>query len=144
MEPENPQSSAPRSFRVRPLPHPGGPPFDRRKRRSSSAAVAIELALTSAAARARLDAMIVVDDDGMLVARSRGPLDLSMLAAVTPIVGRGQAIPRIKREGRQLDMSVETIEIAGDRYYVAALGGRYLERRRELEDGVAAARRILA
>lgn len=144
MDPENPRFHGQKSFRVQPLPRPGGPLFDRRKRRSSSTAVAIELALTSAAARAKLDALLVVDDDGMLVARSRGSLDLSMLAAVTPIVGRGQAIPRIKRDGRALDLSVETIEIDGERFYVAALGGRYLERKRELDTGALAARRILA
>lgn len=131
-------------FRVRPLPRPDGVHGDRRKRRSASVAVAIELALTSAAARGGLEALLVVDDDGILVARSRCQIDLSMLAAVTPIVGRGQAVPRIKREGQPLDLSVETIELGGERLYVAALGGRYLDRRRELADGVAAAQRILA
>jgi hypothetical protein len=138
MTPESPR------FSVRPLPRPEGVHGDRRSKRSSSAAVAIELALTSAADRGGLDAVLVVDDDGLLVARSRCPIDLSMLAAVTPIVGRGQAVPRIKREGKPLDLSVEVIELAGERFYVAALGGRYAERRRELQGSADAARRILA
>jgi hypothetical protein len=137
MTPESP-------FRVRPLPRPDGVHGDRRHKRSTSAAVAIELALTSAADRGGLDALLVVDDDGLLVARSRCPIDLSMLAAVTPIVGRGQAVPRIKREGKPLDLSVEVVELCGERFYVAALGGRYAERKRELSDSVEATRRILA
>jgi hypothetical protein len=138
MTPENPR------FRVRPLPRPDGVHGDRRKRRSASAALAIELALTSAAFRGGLEALLVVDDDGLLVARSRCPIDLSMLAAVTPIVGRGQAVPRIKREGRPLDLSVEPIELGGERFYVAALGGGYSDRRRELAGSIAATQRILA
>lgn len=138
MTPENPR------FRVRPLPRPDGVHGDRRRRRSTSAAVAIELALTTAAIRGGLEAVLVVDDDGLLVARSRSAVDLSMLAAVTPIVGRGQAMPRIKRDGRSLDLSVTTVELAGERLYVAALGGRYADRRRELTDSVAATQRILA
>lgn len=138
MTPESPR------FTVRPLPRPDGVHGERRQRRSTSVAVAIELALTCAADRGGLEAVLVVDDDGLLVARSRCAIDLSMLAAVTPIVGRGQAVPRIKREGKPLDLSVETIELDGQRFYVAALGGRYAERRRELQDSVLATRRILA
>jgi hypothetical protein len=131
-------------FRVRPLPRKGGPIHDRRKRRSASSAVAMELALTSAAVRGQLEAVILVDDDGMLVSRNRTGLDLSMLAAVTPIVARGQAVPRIKRDGRSLDLSVSALELAGEKFYVAVLGGTFGDRRRELDDSVAAAQRILA
>lgn len=131
-------------FRVRPLPRPEAGFGERRTQRSVSAGVAIELALTRAAHRGGLDAVLVVDDDGMLVARSRCDLDLAMLAAVTPIVGRGQAVPRIKRDGKPLDFSVTTIELAGERFFVGALGGRHTERRRELDVGAAAATRILA
>jgi hypothetical protein len=131
-------------FRVRPLPRKGGPIHDRRKRRSASAAVAMELALSSAAARGRFEAVILVDDDGMLVSRNRTPLDLSMLAAVTPIVARGQAVPRIKREGKPLDLSVSALELSGETFYVAVLGGSFGDRRRELDESISAARRILA
>lgn len=147
MTPENRDSQGLRpatTFNVRPLPRPDGVRGDRRKRRSAAVATAIELALTSAAHRGGLDAVLVVDDDGLLVARSRCSIDLSMLAAVTPIVGRGQAIPRIKRDGQSLDLSVEVIKLGGERLYVAALGGGYTARRRELADSVAAAQRILA
>lgn len=137
MQPESP-------FRVRPLPRPGVAVHDRRRRRSHSAAVAIELALTSAAARGGLDVVLVVDDAGMLVAKSRTALDLTLLAAITPIVGRGQAVPRIKKDGVPRDMAVSVVELCGERFYVAAVGGRYMSRARELSESTLAAQRILA
>ena len=132
-------------FRVRPLPrNDNGLHDDRRRRRSSSSAVALELALTSAASRGKLEAVILVDDDGLLVARNRTALDLSMLAAVTPIVGRGHAVPKIKRDGKPLDFTVSALELCGEMFYVAALGGTFGDRRRELAGSIAAAKRILA
>ncbi len=133
-----------RPLRLRPLPRPGRATAERRKRRSSNAAEALELALTSAARRGRLDAVLVVDESGMLVAKSQTELDLTMLAAVTPIVGRGKAVPRIRRNGELREMSVDTTEVLGELLYVAALGGNYRMRSREVAGTKAATRRILA
>jgi hypothetical protein len=131
-------------FRLRRLPKPDGPRVDRRVNRTDDTAVALERALTSAARRAQLDAMIVVDDAGLLVAKNETALDLSMLAAVTPIVGRGKAVPRVRREGKHRGMSVRPIECEGELLYVAAVGGEMFARHREVMVGAAAARRILA
>jgi hypothetical protein len=87
--------------------------------------------------------VLVVDDDGMLVAKSRTPHDLTLLAAITPIVGRGHALPRIKKDGQPRDMTVKALELDGETFYVAAVGGRYLSRTRELGESVLAAQRIL-
>jgi hypothetical protein len=86
----------------------------------------------------------VVDEQGMLVAKSDTDLDLTMLAAVTPIVGRGKAVPRVRRSGQPLEMSVDTLELLGEVLYVAALGGTYRNRVREVAGSMAAARRIMA
>jgi len=131
-------------LRLSPLPRPGRPHQDRRQHRSTHAAEALELALTHAARRGRLDVVLLVDDQGMLVAKSDTELDLSMLAAVTPIVGRGQAVPRIRRGGESRDMSVDVMELLGEQLYVAALGGTYRTRAREVTSTMAAARRIMA
>jgi len=130
-------------LRLRPLPRPGHA-TERRKRRSNNACEALELALTHAAKRGQLDAVLVVDESGMLVAKSETDLDLTMLAAVTPIVGRGKAVPRIRRGGEQRDLSIDTLEILGELLYVAALGGCSRARTREVAGTMAAARRILA
>lgn len=131
-------------LRLRPLPRPGRPTFERRRKRSENAADALELALSSAARRGALDAVLVVDDDGLIVAKSDTDLELEMLAAVTPIVGRGKAIPRVKRDGEVREMSVDTMELHDELLYVAVLGGDRRVRRRELDGTMAATRRILA
>jgi hypothetical protein len=132
------------SLRLRPLPRPGRPSYERRRKRSESAAEALELALTAAAVRGSLDAVVMVDDGGMIVAQSHTDLDLSMLAAVTPIVGRGKAIPKIKRGGEARELSVDTFELHDELLYVAVLGGTRRTRQRELLGTRAAASRILA
>ena len=63
---------------------------------------------------------------------------------MTPIVGRGKAVPRIKRNGEKREMSVCELEIDGDVLYVAALGGDSSSRQRELGRSLRAAQRILA
>jgi hypothetical protein len=131
-------------LRLRPLPRPGLPNQERRHRRSTHAAEALELALTSAARRGQLDAVLVVDDQGMLVAKSNTDLDLTMLAAVTPIVGRGKTSPRVRRGGEPLDMSVDAVEVLGEVLYVAALGGTHRTRLREVAGSMAATKRIMA
>lgn len=134
----------PMRLRVRPLPRPGRPTYERRQHRSNNAADALQLALTRAALRGELDAVLVVDDEGLLVAQSDTELDLSMLAAVTPIVGRGRAVPRVHRDGARCDLTVDTMELYDEVLYVAALGGDRHTRRRELAGTMAATRRILA
>jgi hypothetical protein len=134
----------PSRFRVRPLPRPERPRICRRRQRSNDIATSLERALSGAVVRGGLDVVLLVDDEGLLVGSSRTELDLSMLAAVTPIVGRGRAIPRIRRQGRQRDMSVRPIMLQGELLYLAAIGGSYSARQRELLGGAAAARRILA
>lgn len=131
-------------LRLRPLPRPGRPYYERRRNRSSNMAEALEKALTHSANRGQLDAVLLVDEQGMLVAQSQTGLDLSMLAAVTPIVGRGKAVPRVRRNGEARDLSVDTVELLGEVLYMAALGGTYRTRAREVAGSIAATRRIMA
>jgi hypothetical protein len=130
-------------FRVRPLPRPDRPSSERRANRSQNAGTALELALSAASRRAGLDVMLLVDDAGMLVGSSHTELELAMVAAVTPIIGRGQALPRIKRDGEKRDMSVRPMQLQGEMLYMAAIGGSHIARRRELASSCAAANRIL-
>ena len=83
-------------FKVRKLPRPGASISERRTRRSSAAGEALQLALDRAVGRGELDAVVIADATGMVVAKSDTELDLNMLAAILPLVGRGQtqSIPR--------------------------------------------------
>lgn len=126
------------------LPRPAAHGIERRHNRSESTAEALELALTSAANRAQLDALLLVDDAGLVVSQNHSSIDLSMLAAVTPIIGRGKALPRIKRGGEKREMSVRPLDFEGEVLYVAAVGGDTSSRNREVGSTIAAAKRILA
>ena len=136
--------SEPAPLRLRPLPRPARPTFERRRNRSDNAADALRLALTASMRRGALDCVLITDEEGMVVAKCETELDLDMLAAVTPIVGRGKAIPKIKRDGEPRELSVGTLEILDERLYIAVLGGSHRTRARELRGATAATRRILA
>ena len=129
-------------LRVSPLPRPGRV-IERRKHRAASAADALELALSSAAADGQLDVVLIADDSGMLVAASHTPLDLEMLAAITPIVSRGRAKANVKRNGEQRELSVKSLRVFDETLHVAALGGDAQARALGVMRSVTAARRIL-
>ena len=133
----------PFKFRVQPLPRPANTSGERRKKRSTAAGEALQLALDRAAARAGLDVVVLADEDGMLVANSETPLDLGMLAAILPLVGRGQVSAAIKRRGEPRDLTVEPVDVQDERLFVAALGGDHRMRRQEVASSAAAAVRIL-
>ena len=130
--------------RITPLPRPGRRPAERRKKRSSSTAEALQLALSAAADGGELDVVLVADDFGMLVASSKTDLELDMLAAITPIVSRGRAKATIKRNGDDRELSVKSIRVFGEILHVAALGGDSASRALGVMRSVTAARRILS
>jgi hypothetical protein len=101
------------------------------------------MALTSAS-EGTLDALLIADDQGMLVSHGRTDLDLEMLAAVTPIVARGRAKASIKRNGQARELTVKSIKVQDETLHVAALGGDASARALGLMRSVAAARRILS
>jgi hypothetical protein len=130
-------------FRVQPLPRPHKGKPDRRRARTGDPRDALELALTISVGRGSLDALILADEFGGLVAKGETRIDLEMLAAVTPLVGRGQAMAKIRRNGEERDLTVEAVTLCNEVFYVAAVGGENRSRRREVAASCAAARRIL-
>lgn len=122
---------------------PRRPLIDRRRKRPTDTASALVAAFDHAVARADLDALIIADESGILVSNNTTELDLAMLAAVTPLVARGTAKALIRRDGAPLELSVRTIEVLGETLYVAALGGTFNGRERELTVSASATKRIL-
>jgi hypothetical protein len=137
------ESEARIPLRLSRLPHPRRPLVDRRQTRPMDTATALISAFDHSVARADLDALIVADESGILVSNNTTDLDLSMLAAVTPLVARGTAKAMIRRDGLPLELSVRTIEVLGETLYVAALGGSFGNRERELATSASATKRIL-
>lgn len=137
------ESEAKSPLRLPRLPHPRRPLVERRRTRPDDTASALISAFDHAVARADLDALIVTDESGILVSNNTTDLDLTMLAAVTPLVARGTAKAMIRRDGAPLEFSVRTIEVLGEILYVGALGGSYNNRERELTASTQATRRIL-
>ena len=129
---------------LRPLPRPGRPLTERRVKRSVATVDALQMALTSAAYRGGCDVVLIADDKGMLVSNSATPLDLDMLAAVTPIIARGEARASIKRAGEARELEVQSVMVLGEKLHVAVLGGSEEARKIELGRSLAATRRILA
>jgi hypothetical protein len=136
------ESTARTPLRVSPLPHPGRI-VEKRKNRTHRAGDALEMALSAAAKTGELDVVLIADDSGMLVASSHTPLDLEMLAAITPIVSRGRAKANIKRNGQNRELSVKSIRVLDETLHVAALGGDSQGRALGVMRSVTAARRIL-
>jgi hypothetical protein len=95
------------------------------------------LALTHAARRAHLDCMLLLDGGGNVVFRAQPD------HRVPRFVTKGK-VDRICEWGKKRGMNVRAIDIAGQSFFVVAIGGDVLERKRELFGGTAAARRILA
>ena len=101
------------------------------------------MALSAAANESQLDVVLIADDFGMLVASSHTPLDLEMLAAITPIVSRGRAKASVKRNGEQRELSVKSIKVMDETLHIAALGGDPSTRAMGVMRSVTVARRLL-
>lgn len=138
------EGSVDTSLRFQPLPRPGMKTRERRRRRAENPARALELALTAAAGRGALDAVLLADDFGMIVSKSDTGLDLEDVAAVTPIVGRGRGAASIRRGGEPRSLGVRTVSLGDELLYLAAVGGTDEARNRELDAVAKAASRILA
>jgi len=138
-----PQETSQRPLRLPPLPRPGKPLYERRRNRPQDTKSALIAAFDSAVARGELDVVVVADESGFVVSNSSTELDLTMLAAVCPLVARGRTRASVKRDGEERGLSVKSIEVLGETLYVAALGGKFGPRERELASSASAAKRIL-
>lgn len=137
------QQTERRPLRLPPLPRPGKPLYERRRNRFLDTGSALIAAFDGAVARGALDLVVVADEGGFVVSNSSTELDLTMLAAVTPLVARGKARASVKRDGQERGLSVKSIEVLGETLYVACLGGSFGPRERELATSATAAKRIL-
>ena len=87
---------------------------------------------------------MIADDRGMMVSSSPATVTLDLLAAVMPIVARGEARAKIRHRGAEREFSVCSMDLCGERLHVGALGGDLLGREREIRKSSRAVARILA
>jgi hypothetical protein len=99
---------------------------ERRNRRSEVAGVAATYYLEAVASRAGHEAVVLSDGDGLLLADTGGRAACEAMAAVAPLAGDARidvdGLLGLVTRGRPLH--VWPVEMQGERYYLAAVGGR--------------------
>jgi hypothetical protein len=117
--------------------------LERRTVRSLGAGDAMTHALDWAVSRSDLDGALIADDDGFLVSANRGDLDLEAVAAILPILARGDSSMQIRRSGIVRGLTVTSFQLGDETIHVGLLGGTAAARRTEVPRICAATRRIL-
>jgi hypothetical protein len=119
---------------------------DRRRRRSDDAIMALHYQLASARHEAALDALVLVDDRGCLVAGAGAWPACEELAAYAPLLAHpsaiGNATVSSRIEALTGDVAVQTLVIDGGEAVLCARGGGEA-RRGSIERAAAGCRRIL-
>jgi hypothetical protein len=102
---------------------------DRRRRRSEDPLVALHYQLTQARHEGRLEAIVVADDAGVVVAGAGSWAVCEELAAYAPLLAQGVwTEPGSTSESRvaelRTEVDVQSVEIEGQQVLLCARGGR--------------------
>ncbi len=118
---------------------------DRRKRRSSDPLIALHYQLTVARSESELEAIVVADDAGLVVAGAGSWAACEELAAYAPLLEANPDDLSSQVSSRVVDLrravDVLRVDLGGSEVIVCALGGT--SREIPLARAVAGARRIL-
>lgn len=116
---------------------------ERRSRRSHLSHLALRYQLEHVKTNGGLEALVLADDAGMLVAAAGETGVCEELAAVAPLMGRsplGMPLPPLLRGG---EVSVRPISLNGQDLYLASVGGG-VARDALLSHSMAGVQRILS
>lgn len=121
-------------------------PAERRRRRSADAAVALAYQLAAARSAGEIDALVVADGDGLLLASSGDGAACEEVAARLVVVGRKvrEFSGTVLGPGAGWEVQMMKLELEGAELLVCAVGGTAEARRVQLARCAAAAERILA
>jgi hypothetical protein len=102
---------------------------ERRRRRSEDPLVALHYQLTQARQEGRLEAIVIADDAGVVVAGAGSWAVCEELAAYAPLLAQGMwTEPGLSGESRvaelRTEVDVQSVEIEGQRVLLCAWGGR--------------------
>jgi hypothetical protein len=101
---------------------------DRRRKRSEDPLVALHYQLSQARSEGRLDAIVVADDAGVVVAGAGAWAVCEELAAYAPLLAQGvwnEPGSRTKSRVSELssEVDVQTVEVEGQTVLICARGG---------------------
>jgi hypothetical protein len=102
---------------------------DRRRRRSEDPLVALHYQLTQARQEGHLEAIVIADDAGVVVAGAGAWAVCEELAAYAPLLAQGvwtePGLPGGSRVAElRTEVDVQSVEIEGQRVLLCARGGR--------------------
>lgn len=137
------QRIRPSSVQAQQEPSAQWPIHERRCVRTDAAGEAMELALTWSVARGELVAIVMGDSEGMVVCHSRSDVDLAEVAAILPLVDRGNEVARVSHFGQGFPIVVRRFELRDETFFMGVLGGSEQTREQEADRAVSAAIRIL-
>lgn len=104
---------------------PGDASSERRQRRSDDVVTALHYQLASARAEAGLEALVLVDDRGSLLASAGAWAPCEELAAFAPLLARPEEVARSAVAGRLAALAEDTTSLAlGDEHAPILLCGR--------------------
>jgi hypothetical protein len=104
------------------------PPPDRRRKRSDDPLVALHYQLAHARTEGRVEAMVVADDAGLVVAGAGAWAACEELAAYAPLLAQGQwsepgSADRTRIATLRELVDVQPVEVDGQRMLLCARGG---------------------
>ncbi len=104
---------------------PGDRPSERRQHRSDDVVTALHYQLASARAEAGLEALVLVDDRGSLIASAGAWAPCEELAAFAPLLARPEEVARSAVAGRLAALAEDATSLAiGDEHAPILLCGR--------------------
>jgi hypothetical protein len=118
---------------------------DRRQRRSLDTTQALALQLRACCEDARLDAMVLADEDGLCLAAAGPETTCQEVAATLPVLGRkaGDFTGVLLAAGRALETMVHRFRCDESSLYLCAIGGDESLRARQIARSIGGVTRIL-
>jgi hypothetical protein len=102
--------------------------LERRRKRSDDPLVALHYQLAHARSEGRVEAMVVADDAGLVVAGAGSWAACEELAAYAPLLAQGQwsepgAVDRTRLAALREQVDVQAVDVDGQRMLLCARGG---------------------
>src|SRR5690554_6352848 len=96
---------------------------ERRVRRSRESAIALRYQLEHSRERGRLEALVVTDESGLLVASSGAEELCEELGAMAPVFGKTFVSPSDLPTLEGGEIAIRTLRACGESFYLASVGG---------------------